>query len=256
MRRFWLYFPNHCLHCWDFEYKKTDVITVGSIGIFTTENKYSALYLESKAGALNYFVFLYCLLYNNRNITGNLTENYNIMKKLNKINLLHNSIDTYQICRCHFKYDLSYWYFYILDHSDKLFLGVEEDDFMLDGFQIRKISDLTKIEIKNDLCAKINEETNILVNICKPGVNISSWKTVFESLKALNNFIIIENEKLGDDSFFYMGKIAKIKKTCVIFSHVDADGEWYDNIEIPYSKVTSVTFNDRYSKTWQKYLSK
>ena len=178
------------------------------------------------------------------------------MKKPDKINLLHNSIGTYRLCRCYFKYDLNYWYFYILDHSDKLFMGVEEDDFMLDGFQIRKISDLNKIEIKNDLCAKINEETNILANICKPDVDISSWKTVFESLKALNIFIIVENEKLDGESIFYMGYITEIKKTSVIFSHIDADGEWYDNIEIPYSDVTSVTFNDRYSKTWQKYLSK
>ena len=178
------------------------------------------------------------------------------MKKSDKISLLHDSIGTYQLCRCYFNYDPNYWYFYILDNSDRLFLGVEEDDFMLDGYQIRKISDLNKIEIKNDLSAKINKGKNILANIPKFDVDISSWETVFESLKSLNIFIIIENEKLGDDNFFYMGYIAEIKKTCVIFSSVDANGEWYDNIEIPYSKVTSVTFNDRYSKTWQEYLSR
>lgn len=179
------------------------------------------------------------------------------MKKSDKINLLHNAIGTYQLCRCYFKYDPNYWYFYILDHSDKLLLGVEEDDFMLDGFQIRKVSDLNKIEIKDDLCTKINEEKNLLVNVIKPDVDISSWKAAFESLKALNIFIIIENENSNEKSnFFYMGYIKKIKKHCVEFSPVGADGEWYDSIEIPYSQITSVTFNDRYSTTWQKYLSK
>lgn len=179
------------------------------------------------------------------------------MKKSDKIDLLHNSIGTYQLCRCYFKYDPNYWYFYILDHSDKLLFGVEEDDFMLDGFQIRKISDLNKIEIKNDLCVKINKEKNLLADISKPQVDISSWKAAFESLKALNIFIIIENEKSNEkSSFFYMGKIAETKKTCVVFSPVGADVELYDNIEIPYSKITSITFNDRYSKTWQEYLSK
>lgn len=178
------------------------------------------------------------------------------MKKSDKMNTLHISIGTYQLCRCYFKYDSNYWYLYILDNSDKLFLGVEEDDFILNGYQIRKISDLNKIEIKNDLCTKINEETNLLANVRKPDVDISSWKTVFESLKTFNIFVIVENEKLDGESFFYMGYITESRKACVVFSHIDADGKWHDNIEIPYSEVTSVTFNDRYSKTWQKYLAK
>lgn len=179
------------------------------------------------------------------------------MKKSDKINLLHDALCTYQLCRCYFEYDPNYWYFYILDHTDKLLFGVEEDDFMLDGFQIRKISDLKKIEIKNDLCMKINEEINLLANISKPPVDLSSWKTVFESLNALNVYLIIENENTDkDEDFFYLGYITAVNDSYIVFSSVDADGEWYDNIKIPYSKITSVTFNDRYSKTWQKYLSK
>lgn len=179
------------------------------------------------------------------------------MKKSDKINLLHGSMGTYQLCRCYFDYDPNYWYFFILDHTDKLLLGIEEDDFMLDGFQIRKISDLKKVEIKEDLCQKMNEDEQILAEVKKPEINLSSWKNVFESLKALNIFLIVENEKTySDDNFFYLGYITDIKKSYIVFSSVDADGIWYDNIEIPYSKITSVTFNDRYSKTWQKYLAK
>lgn len=179
------------------------------------------------------------------------------MKKTDKIKLLHNSLGTYDICRCFFVYDPNYWYYYILDHSDKLLLGIEEDDFILDGFQIRKISDLKKVEIKDDLCKKMNEENQVLAEVKKPEINLSSWKTAFESLKALNIFLIVENEKTySDDSFFYLGYITDIKESCIIFSSIDADGVLNDNVKIPYSKITSVTFNDRYSKTWQKYLSK
>ncbi|MDE6868640.1 MAG: hypothetical protein K2J83_05840 [Clostridia bacterium] len=179
------------------------------------------------------------------------------MKKSDKMNLLHEAKGTYQLCRCYFKYDPNYWYFFILDHSDKLLFGVEEDDFMLDGFQIRKISDLKKIEIKNDICMKIIEEENLLSNVSKPPVDLSSWKSVFASLNALNVYIIIENENtVEDEGFFYLGYVTAIKDCCVIISSVDANGEWFDDIKIPYSKITSVTFNDRYSKTWQKYLSK
>jgi hypothetical protein len=64
-----------------------------------------------------------------------------------------------------------------------------------------------------------------------------------------------ENDDKGD-CFFYVGYISKIKKSSIFFSAIDADGIWYDDIEIIYSKITSVTFCDRYSTTWQKYLSK
>ena len=179
------------------------------------------------------------------------------MNKADKINILREAKGTYNLCRCFFTYDQFYWYFYILDHSDKLLLGIEEDDFTLDGFQIRKITDLRKIEINDCLCPKMNEENQLLAEVKKPEIDLSSWRAVFESLKELNCFLIVENEEMqSDDDFFHLGFIKAVKDTCVVFSSVDADGEWTEYVIIPYSKITSVTFNDRYSKTWQKYLSK
>ena len=177
------------------------------------------------------------------------------MNKSEKIDILQNSLGTYNLCRCCFSYDENYWYFYILNYSEKLLLGIKEDDFILDGFQIRKISDLKRIEVNDDICAKINEENKLLENIKEPEINLSSWKAVFESLKALNILIIVENENIDKGNrFFYVGYVRKIKKSSIIFSAIDADGVWCDDIEIKYSKITSVTFGDRYSTTWQKYL--
>jgi hypothetical protein len=122
------------------------------------------------------------------------------MNKSDKIYILHNSVGTYNLCRYYFNYDNNYWYFYILDCSEKFLFGIEEDDFLLGGFQIRKISDLKKIEVKDDICVSINEK-KLLENIKKP--------------------------------------------------EIDSDGIWYNDIEIIYSKITSVTFSDRYSMTWQ-----
>lgn len=180
------------------------------------------------------------------------------MKKIDKLNMLHNSIGTYNLCRCFFNYDPNYWYFYILGVSENLVLGVEEDDFILNGFQIRKISDIKELQIKDkdDICTRINEEKSLLDGIKVPKIELSSWKTVFESLKPLHTLVIVENEKTdNDNNFFYMGYIAEIKQSYIIFSAVDADGVWDDNVKIPYSEITSVTFNDRYSQAWQKYLS-
>ncbi len=179
------------------------------------------------------------------------------MNKTDKINVLRDSIGTYNLCRCFFTYNPYYWYFYILDYSDKLLFGIEEDDFILDGFQIRKISDLKKIEIKDDLCPKMNEENQVLTGVKKPEIDLSSWKTVFESIDKLKCYLIVENEKPEKDgNFFYLGYIKDIKKSYAVFSSVDADGKWAENVIIPYSKITSVTFKDRYSTTWQKHFSK
>ncbi|MDE6655528.1 MAG: hypothetical protein K2J85_00885, partial [Anaeroplasmataceae bacterium] len=108
------------------------------------------------------------------------------MKKIDKINCLNDSKGTTNLCRCYFKYDPKYWYFYIMDFSDKFLFGVEEFDFILNGFQIRKISDLKKIELKDDLCIKMLEEKKPLDDLEVPSINLSSWKTIFESLKLLN----------------------------------------------------------------------
>lgn len=173
------------------------------------------------------------------------------MKKIDKINCLKDSKGTYNLCQCYFDYSAYYIYFYILDYSDKFFLGAEEDDFCLDGFQIRKISDLKKINLKEDLCIKILEEKQPLANLEIPKINLTSWKTILESLKPLNVLVIIQDEIEED---FYMGYINKIEKSYIHFRHVDANGIWYED-DIPYSCITSLTFFDRYSRAWQEYLS-
>lgn len=178
------------------------------------------------------------------------------MKKIDKINILHDTIGTYNFCRCLYKYDPNYWYLFSLDVSDKFLFGVKEEDFILNGFQILKISDLKKVSIENGISAKICEKNKLLEGINKPQINLTSWKTVFESLKPLNTMIIVENEKTDkDEDFFYLGYVTSINKSFIRFSAVYSDGEWENNIKIPYSKITSVTFNDRYSQSWQKYLS-
>lgn len=180
-----------------------------------------------------------------------------LLKKSKKIKRLDSALGTYDICRCYFKYDPNYYYFYILDYNEKIFLGVKEEDFLLDGFHINRISDIKKIEFKDDLCVKINKEKKILNDVVKPDIDLSSWKAVFKSLKKLNCYIIIKNEYQDKkESFFYIGSIKKAKRSSVLFRPFDADGIWFDDVDIPYSKITGVTFGDRYSKAFQEYLSR
>ena len=69
------------------------------------------------------------------------------MKKQKKIDLIASGIGNEQLVRMYFKYDENYWYFYPNAVSERLMLGQEENDFQLNGYQIRRISDLVKAEI-------------------------------------------------------------------------------------------------------------
>lgn len=79
---------------------------------------------------------------------------------------------------------------------------------------------------------------------------------MFLSLSELKINIIIEKESADDDECeFAIGKIIKVLKTKVVFSHFDADGIWQDkHYEIPYSQITSITFSSRYVDVFSKYV--
>ena len=174
------------------------------------------------------------------------------MTKQEKVRTIEQAINDTEICRCYFTYDERYFYYYPNAISDKLFLGQEEDDFCLDGYAIRKLSHIKKVEIKNDKCNEINKENGLTSHVVKPNVDISSWQTVFNSLKDLDTFVIVEDE-INDS--FAIGTIQKVLKNKLYFRDFDADGIWNDLcLEIPYSQITCVKWNTRYSSSWEKYL--
>ena len=174
------------------------------------------------------------------------------MKRQEKIDIIEKAIKNTEITRFYFSYDENYFYYYPHTVNEKFILGQEEDDFLLDGYAIRKISQLRKVEVKDDKCDEINKEIGLTAQIKKPDVDISSWRTIFESLKTLNTFIIIQDEI---NEYFFIGVIKKILKNKVYFLEFDANGVWSDyEVEIPYSMITSVQWNTRYATTWEKHL--
>ena len=64
------------------------------------------------------------------------------------------------------------------------------------------------------------------------------------------------NEKAEEDDYpFLIGRIIKATKTKVVMQHFDADGIWQEELyEVPYTKITSVSFGTRYVDTFSKYL--
>ena len=161
------------------------------------------------------------------------------------------------LCRSFFKYHKNYWYFIPLIANDKLFLSIEEDDFLIDGYHIRRFRDMEKAEVKDDLCCEILVKENIINSIQTPNIDISNWETIFNSLNVLNKNIIVEKESLDDDeSEFVIGRIEKVFKHHSYVRHFDADGIWQDEpYKIPYTEITSLTFGSRYIEVFSKYVN-
>lgn len=175
------------------------------------------------------------------------------MKKVEKIKILDECIASKKLARVFFTYDSNYYYFYPNIVNDKFLLAQEEDDFLLDGYHVRRISHIRKVEIKDDLCPAINEWNGVATQISKPHIDISSWKSLLSDLRDLGCFIIIEDDI---NEQFAMGRIEKTCTRYIVFRSLDADGIWQeDPLIIPYSTITHVAWNTRYSNNWEKYMA-
>lgn len=174
------------------------------------------------------------------------------MKKQEKMDIIQQGIRNTVPCRCQFAYEPYRTYYYIHAANDKFLLGQADDDFCLNGYSIRKLSQLKNIDTGFKTIDEINKRFGITDGLRTPEVDISSWQTIFESLKRLNTYVEIEDAINGQ---FAIGVIEKVLKTKLHIRHFDADGIWEeDELVIPYSRITSVQWGTRYAEYWQRYF--
>lgn len=180
------------------------------------------------------------------------------MKKTEIKEIINIGLTQKKLCRVFMRYAAGYFYYcFPLIVSDKLFLGVAEDDFILNGYRIRRFKDVTKVQIKDDMCNKILELEGIIDNITTPNIDLTNWEAVFKSLQQQNDNVIVEKESLDDEEQEYViGRIEKVYKKFAYVRHFDADGIWQEApYRVPYSEITSVTFASRYVDVFSKYLT-
>lgn len=179
------------------------------------------------------------------------------MKKSEIKAIVNRSIEQRNLCRMYFCYHESYWYYFPLISNDKLFLGTEEEDFILDGYSIRRYVDVEKVEDIGDKYQEILQKEGIVDNIQIPNIDITNWETAFNTLQKMNKNIIVEKESLNEDECeFVIGKIENVNKKFVYVRHFDADGIWQEEpYKIPYTEITSVSFGTRYVEVFSKYLN-
>ena len=174
------------------------------------------------------------------------------MKKQEKLDVLSKAIKDTELCRCSFCYGQDDIYFYPDLLSKDFFISQEEDEFILDGYTIRKISHIKKIEIDESKIKDINKKNGVTLQVKSPKIDLTSWQTIFNSLKQIDTFLIIEDEK---HELYAIGKIIEVMKNKLIFHDFDMDGKWSDNqLEMPYTTITTVKWETRYDKGWKEYL--
>ena len=161
-----------------------------------------------------------------------------------------------QVCNVYFWYDRNYWNLIPLTLGDELFLSAEEDDFIVDGYTIRRFHDLDDVVAKDDKCTEILQKECVLAALPVPPVGVASWEQAFKDLQRLGGNVIVEVARPDGDEFdFIIGRIEIILKQSVFVRHFDADGVWQDRpVKIYYGDITSVTFDSRYVSIFSKYL--
>ncbi|MBQ1862761.1 MAG: hypothetical protein II149_04515 [Clostridia bacterium] len=178
------------------------------------------------------------------------------MKKFEMKELFKNSISSRPILEIRMKYDAYERYCFPLKAGDKLFMYAKEDDFILDGFSIRRFRDLKKIGTVKNACRRIVEKEGVLEGLSFPDIDLTDWRSVFLSLQAYGKNIIIEHAGKDDEDWdFWIGRIVKVLKNKVVFKHFDADGVWVEEpYDIPYASITNVNFDCRYVTVFSKYV--
>ena len=151
-----------------------------------------------------------------------------------------------------FEYDDNAHYGFPVEVGEQLFLLAIDDDFILNGFTVRRLRDIYEIRNRNGMYQTIAEQEG-LTRFAPPKVDITDWRSVFSSLQELGKHIIIEREY--EPEFFRIGVIETVAEDHVILRHYDADGIWQEPARISYRDITSVTFDDRYANTFSKYLN-
>lgn len=177
-----------------------------------------------------------------------------MMKKSEKADILSIAIENKRLCTCSFTCSDKQSYFYPLAFSDKIIVVQIVEDFQINGYEIIQFKHIKRISFADNKYDEINEFAGIKNQIGTGEIDISCFCAFFESLKLLNKYVIIENEP---DDLFIIGRIEKVLKSKLWIRGFDANGIWDEEVtEIPYSSITSVRWDDRYSSTWQTYLER
>ena len=146
---------------------------------------------------------------------------------------------------------------YIVDYSDRFILIQETDDFNIDGFSIISIDTIIDIPYSNKdkYYDKIMNCEGLVDKVQKKHtIDLTSWSSVFKTIRKYGFNVIVENENPDDESFD-IGPITRISDSSVHIRYFDAQGFLNEKAtKISWDLITIVRFDTHYINTFSKYL--
>lgn len=146
---------------------------------------------------------------------------------------------------------------YIVDYSDIFIIFQETEDFKLLGFSIFPIKSLKKIRYNNydkyydNIMDWEHQKQNLGI---KTKVDLSNWKSIFETLRQKEINVIVECEN-PDVYAFTIGPVVKITDRSVHIRYFNAEGIFDKKpTKIKFKNISKVVFGDRYIDIFSKYL--
>jgi len=156
--------------------------------------------------------------------------------------------------------DLTTWYetLYPTAMSDSLIIGHSENDFVFNGLRVLRLRDITWADTRDNdgVYEQILRAEGMLDALIDPKLDISGWQSLFDGLLGRPELVILERESLHEDrEEFNIGKVCKVTPRAVYIQYFDAFGKWEETLRrIPYTAITSVTLNSRYTEVFQRHL--
>src|SRR5579871_3505019 len=147
---------------------------------------------------------------------------------------------------------------FILAMSKNFLLVQLDNEFLLDGFSIIKKDQFDSLQYSKFEIArrKIFKGEGILDKDygIKANISLSSWQNIFEDLKKSDCHVIVECEDKEEPDFI-IGPIKRVSKDKVNIQYYDPAGQLEKGSTlVKYDEITIVTFDNRYLKTFRKYL--
>ncbi len=171
-------------------------------------------------------------------------------------NAIKACISPISVCKVAFSYQQYEEFFFPLSLSEELFIGVTERDFVLDGYSVRRLSDVTSVEQIRGTYLKIHHSEGNISRLSLPPISIKSWKTSFHYVYTSSENVIIEGTAPSSDSkYFLIGRVLAVGEQGIRFRSFDGSGTWSEKIiTVPYTSISSLTFGSSYITTYSKYV--
>jgi hypothetical protein len=146
---------------------------------------------------------------------------------------------------------------YVIDFSKDFILMQNTDNFDVDGYSIFPVKSIAEVRFTNNekYYDRIMHAEGLKSKVVREHkIDLTSWTSIFRSIKTLGLNVIIENEDPQDESFD-IGPITKATKTAVYVRYFDAQG-YLDKepTKIAFDLITITKFNERYTNIFSKHL--